>query len=57
MIVGEDSEGPCILLRADMDALPVAETAVVEYEGPHLFVNSMPALTLENDVASIHVCK
>jgi hypothetical protein len=31
--------------------------AGTQYEGPPLFVNSMPALTLENDDAPTPVCK
>ena len=32
MIRGEAGEGPCIMLRADMDALPIQETATVPYK-------------------------
>ena len=32
MIRGEAGDGPCIMLRADMDALPIQETGAVSYK-------------------------
>ena len=32
MIRGEAGDGPCIMLRADMDALPIQETAEISYK-------------------------
>jgi metal-dependent amidase/aminoacylase/carboxypeptidase family protein len=30
--VGTKGTGPCIALRADMDALPIVESAIIDYK-------------------------